>query len=125
MLKPSSDRLNYSDLLKPPEGYQTDFALGTTYSLNLEALLGVPLALFLSEEMNKSILNNPILVLDGLRRSADQFALLCEGGQIKVPQNQNTLFSFLEDSVFEVALPHDFSFHPKVWIIRYHNKSKL
>jgi hypothetical protein len=98
--------------------------LGTTYSLDLEALVGLPVALFLSEEMNKSLLNNPIVALEGLRRSAERFAVLCEGGQIKVPQNQNVVFSLLEDSVFEVVLPNNCSFHPKMWLIRYQDEKK-
>ncbi len=124
MLRPSSDRLNYGNLLTPPPEFEADFALGTTYSLDLEALVGLPLALFLSEEMNKSLLNNPIVALEGLRRSAERFAVLCEGGQIKVPQNQNAVFSLLEDSVFEVVLPNNLSFHPKIWLIRYQDERK-
>jgi hypothetical protein len=124
MLKPSSDRLNYGNLLTLPPEFQADFALGTTYSLDLEALIGLPLALFLSEEMNKSLLNNPIVALEGLRRSTERFAVLCEGGQIKMPQNQNAAFSLLEDSVFEVVLPNNWSFHPKTWLIRYQDERK-
>jgi hypothetical protein len=124
MLRPSSDRLNYGNLLIPPPEFRADFALGTTYSLDLEALVGLPLALFLSEEMSKSLLNNPIVALEGLRRSSERFAVLCEGGQIKVPQNQNAVFSLLEDSVFEVVLPNNWSFHPKIWLIRYQDERK-
>ena len=124
MLKPSSDRLNYGHLLTPPPEFQADFALGTTYSLDLEALVGLPLALFLSEEMNKSLLNNPIVALEGLRRSAERFAVLCEGGQMKVPQKQTAVFSLLQDSVFEVVVPNHWSFHPKIWLIRYQDDRK-
>ncbi len=124
MLKPASDRLNYGHLLTPPPDYHADFALGASYSLDLEALVGVPMALFLSEEMNKSLTNNPIVALEGLRRSADQFAILCEAGQISVPQNQNSVFSLLENSVFEVVVPNEGSFHPKIWLIRYQNKEQ-
>lgn len=77
MLRPSTDRLDYGNLRIPPAGYHTDFALGTTYSLDLEALVGFPLALFLFEEMNKSLRNNPIAAIEGLRLSADRFAVLC------------------------------------------------
>ena len=125
MLKPAIDRLNYGDLLTPPPNYHADFALGTTYGLSLEALVGVPMALFLSEEMNKGMTTNPIVALEGLRRSADRFAILCEAGQITVPQNQNTVFALLENSVFEVVLPNDKSFHPKIWLLRFINDQKI
>ncbi|MDQ7864875.1 hypothetical protein RCO48_38550 [Peribacillus frigoritolerans] len=113
MLKPAENRLNYSDLLMPPPGYDVEFAMGTTYSLDLEALVGVPLSLSLSEEMDHTFQDDPIYVLEGIRRSADKFAIFCEAGQIKVPQNGNNLFALMENSVFEVALENDRSFHPK------------
>lgn len=122
MLKSAKNRLNYSELLTPPSGYEVDFAIGTTYSLDLEALVGVPLALSLSEEMDQTLQEDPIYVLEGLRRSADKFAIFCEAGQIKIPQNQNSIFAMMEDSVFEVALENNQSFHPKVWLLKYQNK---
>ncbi|MGE7661315.1 phospholipase D family protein [Peribacillus sp. NPDC097197] len=124
MLKPAENRLNYSDLLMPPPGYDVEFAIGTTYSLDLEALVGVPLALSLSEEMDHTLQDDPIYVLEGLRRSVDAFAIYCEAGQIKAPKNGNNLFALMENSVFEVALENDYSFHPKVWVIKYHDKDR-
>ncbi|WP_027626247.1 phospholipase D family protein [Clostridium lundense] len=121
MIRPAEDRLNYSSLLNPPLGYEVEFAIGTTYSLDLEALVGVPMALSLSEEMDSTFIENPIFILEGLRRSADKFILFSEAGQIKVPQNANFIFSLLEDSVHEVALKNNKSFHPKIWIIKYVN----
>ncbi|MFB4168184.1 phospholipase D family protein [Virgibacillus sp. JSM 102003] len=123
MLKPAENRLNYSELLTPPSGYEVEFAIGTTYALDLQALVGVPLALSLSEEMDQTFQDDPIYVLEGLRRSADKFAIFCEAGQIKIPQNQNSIFAMMEDSVFEVALENNRSFHPKVWLIKYQNNN--
>lgn len=119
MFRPAEDRLDYADILAPPAGYKCEFAIGTTYSLDLEALIGVPLALFLGEEMDGTLLENPVYVLEALRKSADKFALFCEGGQIKVPNKANPVFALLESSIFEVALKNEKSFHPKVWLIKY------
>ena len=33
MLNPNQDRLDYGQVLTPPVGFQLDFAVGTTYSL--------------------------------------------------------------------------------------------
>lgn len=121
MLKPDKDRLNYSDMLKPPAGYEVDFAVGTSYSLDLEALIGIPLALGLSEEMDHTLKEEPIYILEALRRTADKFAVFCEAGQIKVPANENSIFALLEDSVFEIALENERSFHPKIWVVKYRN----
>ncbi len=124
MLRPGSDRLSYSRLLAPPPDYHTDFALGTTYSLDLEALLGIPMALFMSEEIGSSTTENPIAVLEGLRRSSNNLAIFCEPGQIKIPGKNNTVYSLLENCVFQVQLSNDGSFHPKVWLIRYNGHKK-
>lgn len=39
MLDSGTDRVNYGDLLTAPTGFHLDFALGTTYSLDLDALM--------------------------------------------------------------------------------------
>ena len=83
MLKPDKDRLNYSDLLTPPAGYKVVFAAGTTYSLDLEALIGVPVALSLSEEMDQTFQDDPIYMLEGLRQTADHMAIFAEAGPEK------------------------------------------
>jgi len=119
MLKPDKDRLDYGNLLQPPAGYECEFAVGTTYSLDLETLISVPLALFLHDEMDGALLDNPVAVLEGIRKSANRFVLFCEGGQIKVPGKFNPVFSFLDRNVFEVNLKNGKSFHPKVWVIKY------
>lgn len=124
MLKPDKDRLNYGKLLAPPIGYEVDFAIGTTYSLDLEALIGVPVAFSITDEMDQTFQENPIYVIEGLRKSAKKFALFCEAGQIKVPQSGNEIMVLLEDSVFEVALKNEKSFHPKIWLVKYINSNK-
>ena len=124
MFKPTEDRLVYSELLCPPVGYRCEFAVGTTYSLDLEALIGVPLSLFLSEELNGNLSEKPMYILEGLRKGADKLAIFCEAGQIQAPNKANPIFSLLEGSVFEVALHNRRSFHPKVWLIKYTCKDK-
>lgn len=123
MLKPDENRLNYSKLLTPPDGYNVSFAVGTTYTLDLEALIGVPLSFGLSEELDQTIAENDIYLLEALRKSADHFMIFCEGGQIKVPKENNLLFSLMEDSVFEVSLENEKSFHPKIWLLKFENDS--
>ena len=41
MLNPNNDRLDYGQVLAPPSNYKLDFAIGTTYSLDLDALVAV------------------------------------------------------------------------------------
>lgn len=129
MLNPNNDRLDYSQVIAPPDGYRLDFAVGTTYSLDLDALVGACIALSLSEETDSDLLKNPICLLEALRATGDKVALFCEGGQIHLPNNVTSLYILLEKMVFPVttsskrrnaAYP---SFHPKFWLIRYINKT--
>lgn len=125
MLNPNNDRLDYGQILATPENAYLDFAVGTTYSLDLDALVGASLALGLSEETDSVLMNNPVCLLEALRSTGDKVALFCEGGQIAMPGKVTPLYILLEKMVFSVktakhkgiaAFP---SFHPKFWLIRY------
>ena len=48
MLNPKKDRLDYGNILSPPSNNQLDFAIGTTYSLDLDALVGASITRFCS-----------------------------------------------------------------------------
>ena len=127
MLNPSNDRLDYGEVLAPPADYYLDFAVGTTYSLDLDALVGASLAMGLSEETDSVLMNNPVCLLEALRSTGDKVALFCEGGQIHLPSNVTQLYILLEKMVFPVKTSKDKSiaqfpsFHPKFWLIKYRN----
>lgn len=129
MLNPNYDRLDYGKILAPPAGSVLDFAVGTTYSLDLDALVGASLALGLSEETDSEVMNNPVCLLEALRRTGDKVALFCEGGQIHLPGNVSSLYILLEKMVFTVKTDKQSgiakypSFHPKFWLIRYKNSN--
>ncbi len=132
MLNPSNDRLDYGDLLAPPEDSSLDFAVGTTYSLDLEALVEVCVALGISEEINSELMNNPVCLLEALRNTGKRVALFCEAGQISLPNKVTPLYVLLENIVFPVTTNRFRgiktkgkqypSFHPKFWLLRYKNK---
>ena len=130
MLNPNQNRLDYGQILTPPLGFRLDFAVGTTYSLDLDALVGACIALGLSEEMDSALLNNPICLLEALRSTGDKVALFCEGGQIHLPNQVTPLYILLEKMVFQVTtdktkgIPKYPVFHPKFWLLRYVNEEK-
>lgn len=129
MFRPDSnqDRTDYSSILMPPDGYRLDRAVGTTYSLDLEALTAVAICLGLSEETDSKLMQNPIGMLNALQKVSDKIVLFCEAGQIKVPTKPTALSILLEKMIVEVALPKDRqlgrypSFHPKTWVLAYVN----
>lgn len=130
MFRPDSncDRTDYNIILMPPEGYKLDKAIGTTYSLDIEALTAVAICLGLSEETDSKLMQNPISMLNALQKVSDRIILFCEAGQIKAPLKPTALSILLEKMVVEVALPKDRqlgrypAFHPKTWVLSYVNK---
>lgn len=125
MLNPNNARLDYGQLLSAPDKYKLDFAIGTTYSLDLDALVGASLALGLSEDTDSKMAQNPIILLEALRIAGDKIALFCEAGQIHMPNKITSLYMLLEQIVYQVkepkrkSIPLYPSFHPKFWLIRY------
>ena len=113
------NRLNYGELLYPDYGYKLSFAVGCTYSLDLEALISVPLSLGALEQSSSEKYNNPFAILEGIRRSTDKIALFCNCDGIKMIQNIKPVYALLDNSVFPVNLGLGKNFHPKIWVIRY------
>ena len=110
------------DALRPPAGYRLDVAVGTTYSLNLTALLLAPLSFALFDLDNAEGLEraDPIRLLEAARRYADHTTVFCQAGGIHVPSSYRRILTFVEDSVLEVMPPHEGSiFHPKIWALRF------
>ena len=99
MLNPNNDRLDYGQVLAPPDNYMLDFAIGTTYSLDLDALVGTCISLGLSEETDSDLMKNP--------------------------NNITSLYILLEKMVFQVStskrkeITKYPSFHPKFWLLKY------
>lgn len=123
----NKDRLNYGEMLLPPDGYSVEFAVGTTYSLDLEALTAIAITLGLREDTDSELLKNPISMLNALQKVSEKIVIFCEAGQIKVPGNPSPLNILLEKMVVPVALPkvkglNNYpAFHPKTWILQYVN----
>ena len=59
------------DLLRPPAGYRLDHAALTTYSLDLDVLLALPLAVLAhSDRSIDELLGDPLLLLEAMRQSS-------------------------------------------------------
>lgn len=100
LLSPTENRLDYGNLLQPEEGYDVEFAVALTYSLDLEALLGVPMSLGLLESMDSNLKDVPMFLLEGIRKSSDKIAILCNPGGIKLPQKIQSVYSSSKDVVY-------------------------
>jgi hypothetical protein len=123
MLEPNERRL-LMDSLRPPEGYELSAGIGTTYSLDLEALLFAPLAftMFDRAEADSDRDREPLALIESLRRYASRLTVFCQAGEMTLPRRNQKLLSALEDSVVQVFAPmhrNGALFHPKVWVLRY------
>jgi len=111
MLDPR-DRKLLLESLRPPDGFHFDQAIGTSYSLDLLALLAAPLAFtfFDWEDQEGRPTADPFALLESVRRHADRIHLFCQAGEIKLPPPTQRLVAYLEKSVIPVrvdlAPPH-------------------
>ena len=120
MLEPQSRKLLLA-AFAPPPGHRLDWAVGTTYSLDLIALLAAPVAFAFSDWQDRAghPVLEPLVLLKATRQYADQMLLFCQAGRIHVPRSYQPLLANLEGSIVEALAPRGGSFHPKVWFLRY------
>ena len=108
--------------LRPPTGYRLRRAVGTSFTLDLIALLTAPLAFtfFDAHDDDGVPVADPVALLEALRRHAANVTLFCQAGAIAVPRPEQTLLAYVEDSVIEVQpWAEGGTFHPKVWVLNF------
>jgi hypothetical protein len=120
MLNPNQRNL-YMDEFCPPAGYQTDLAIGTTFSLDLLSMLMAPVNMMkMAYAGQEQLIKDPIAVLEALKNTTNRLTVFCQQGRIAVPRVESRLYSYLESSVVEVQPRSDKGvFHPKVWVLRF------
>lgn len=111
----------YTDVLQS-DGFVIDYAVCTTYSLDMPSLLSIPFMLGTMTDLTETAMRSPHLILETINQSAGKFAVFCNAGCMAVPQANSKVYSLLEQSVVQVTLQAKgvgfVNFHPKVWIIK-------
>lgn len=111
----------YTEVMQS-DGFVVDYAVCTTYSLDMPTLLSVPFMLGTMADLTEATMHSPHLILETINRSAGKFSVFCNAGCIAVPQANSKLYALLERSVVQVTLPAKgggfVNFHPKVWGIK-------
>ena len=121
MLAPDSREL-LLDALRPPAGYSLDRAVATTFTLDLETALTVPLA-FAGFRLDEQ--PDPIEVMQSLRGMSDRIDIFCQAGAIGAGKWPSDLLALLEDVVHEVRRPRPgHIFHPKTWVLRFRDENQ-
>ena len=114
----------YTDVMQS-DGFVVDYAVCTTYSMDMPTLLSVPFMLGTMSDMNETIMHSPHLILEAINKSAGKFAVFCNAGCIYVPKVNSKVYSLLERNVVQISLAAKgagfINFHPKVWVIKERN----
>ena len=119
MLSPDARQVA-TDILRAPAGYRLDGTVMTTYSLDLEVLLALPLAVLAQADGGvEELLEDPLLLLEALREASDRVHVFVDEAGIALPSVQRELYAALEPSVHPVRAPGGGAFHPKVWVARF------
>lgn len=121
MLNLRNNYIDFGEKLQPPLGYSIDYAVATTYSLDLHALLTIPLAMYYRQKLDSDISEGNFQVLDAIQNIQKHLKIYCQQGKIALPKSvSNSLYSFVEKCVVEIMPTDAFqSFHPKVWVLRF------
>ena len=116
MLAPDNPAL-LLDSLRPPLDHSLDRAVATTFTLDLETALMVPLA-FAGFRFDEN--PDPIEIMEALRRMSERLDIFCQAGAISAARWPSDLVALLEKVIHEVRRPRPgHIFHPKVWALRF------
>lgn len=116
----------YTSLMRSPDGYRFDHAVATTYSLDFETALAIPIAIVFRDAENRDEMSHsPLALLQSVERMAGRMAIYCDRGRIKEARpNAARLMALYEKTITEVSAPAGGAFHPKVWCIRFQPERK-
>lgn len=121
MLEPKQDRLCYGEQLTPPCGFDFDSAIATTYSLDLNALLAIPIALCFRNSLDGDLKGEKLALLEAIGQIKGKLKVFYQKGNISYPAKFNRLYTFLEPCL-QAVVPEGgafSSFHPKLWLLRF------
>jgi len=120
MLDPRNNRIDYGEQLKPPAGFQLSTAVATTYTLDLETVLALPIAMRFNTTLEGNLQGENMALLEAISDIKDRFRVFFQQGNIHLPQQFNRLFTLLEPCLVPVTPDSAYSaFHPKIWLMRF------
>ena len=121
MLNVRNKHIDFGEQLQPPPGFVIDYAVATTFTLDLYALLSIPLAMYYKQSLDSEVSEENFQVLEAIQSLQKHLKIYCHKGKISVPKSTSvSLLAFIENCVTEVVPSSPFqSFHPKVWALRF------
>lgn len=121
MLDLRKNYIDFGEQLQPPRGFQIEYAVATTYTLDLYALLSIPLAMYYNQSLDSEVSEDNFQILEAIQNLQKHLKIYCQKGKIAIPKASSvSLLAFIETCVNEYTpdSPRQ-SFHPKVWVLRF------
>lgn len=120
MLEPTNRNM-LVDALRPPDGCRLDVAVGTTFTLDLNALLLATVSFAVFDRLDTETGQpDAIALLESVRRHADNITVFAQAGALSGPKAHPPILAYLEGSVVPVRAPKPgHLFHPKIWALRF------
>lgn len=126
MLDVKCNRLDYGRLLIPPEKFGLTRAVATSYSVDLDTLLSIPVALYHAQTLEGELTGKDVQLIRAIQHTAQTLTIYHQEGQLRVPRAAKDIYAYFEDSLVPVLPDNAFtSFHPKIWILRYEHEESL
>lgn len=120
MIDANKDIVNLGEQFVAPKGFELEYAVSTTYNLDLNALLLLPLAAFSDSDLDGIEDANQIEKFRKLHKSKEKFQFYCQKGKTDVVRRNSKFFTFVDQYIHEITLDDGKrSFHPKVTVIRF------
>jgi hypothetical protein len=121
MLDIKKAHLDFGQQLQPPPGFEIDYVVATSYSLDLYALLSIPLAIYYNQSLDSEVSEDNFQILEAIQNLQKNLKIYCHKGKITVPKTTSLgLLAFVEKCVVEITPETAYkSFHPKVWVLRF------
>ncbi len=104
MLHPNKNRIDFGKALHcPMEGYELDYAIGTSYTLDLESVIFLPIALFFGEDLEiTDKASNEMLT--ALTQVPDKVQLFCQKGKIVAPYYYHQILEFWGQNIEQIEM---------------------
>ncbi len=123
MLDVKRNRLDYGRLLIPPEDYRLTQAVATAYSVDLDTLLSIPVALYYAQTLEGQLQGKDVQLIRAIQHTAQTLTIYHQEGQLRVPRAAKDIYAYFEDSLVPILPDGAFtSFHPKTWVLRYEHE---
>ena len=122
MLDPAN-RAALTEELIPPRGFRLAQAVGTTFTLDLNAALAVPLAFSgfrQSEEDSGRPDEQKTSVIAALLTVSEKIDIFAQAGALRA-ERTSELFELLGPVIHQVAPRQGMLFHPKAWFLEFQN----